>query len=63
MNERDPDDERDYLAEAHAMLKDRTHMLLPELNHLRALDEHYQSELVRLIHEIERVTTACLKRN
>ena len=54
--------ERDHLAEARAILTG-TSALLPEKAHLEALEEFYQCEIIRIVHDIEQVTKATLRRN
>ena len=54
--------ERDYLYEANAILQGWT-LLHPEKRHLEVLHEHYQSEILRIVHEIEQVRIDALKRN
>lgn len=48
----DRDDERNYIDEAFRILKGTT-MLLPEKRHLEALNEHYQSEILQIVHDID----------
>lgn len=49
-------------AEAIAILSGMSAML-PEKRHLEALDEHYQSEIIRLVFDIDQVTKRALRRN
>jgi len=58
----DLSDDRNYFEEAQAILECRTRRL-PEVRHLEALHEHYQSEIIKLVYDIEQVTKAALKRN
>ena len=51
----------DYL-EAVQILKGETAML-PEKRHLEAVEEHYQSEIIKLVWDIDQVTKAALRRN
>ena len=55
---------RDFYAEAKIILSLKLNSgLVPDLRHLEALNEHYQCELLRLVHEIDQVTEAVLRRN
>ena len=54
---------RDYLKEARAILAVGESYLLPEWQHLRALDDHYQSELIRIAHELQQLMEVFLRRN
>lgn len=51
----------DY-AEAVNILRGETAML-PEKRHLEALEEHYQSELIAICHQLNQFTSAVLRRN
>lgn len=51
----------DYL-EAVQILKGET-ARLPTLAHLQALDEHYQSEIIAICHQLNQFTTMVLRRN
>jgi hypothetical protein len=54
--------ERNYFDEAQSILAGTTR-LLPEVRHLEALNEHYQSEIIQLVYDIEQVTKVALRRN
>ena len=60
--ENQPGPARDYAVEARMILQGLTGMIV-EKAHLEALDEYYQSEIIKLVHDIDQVTHATLKRN
>jgi hypothetical protein len=51
----------DYI-EAVQIIKGQT-ALLPEKRHLEAIEEHYQSEVIAICHQLNQFTTMVLQRN
>ncbi len=54
--------ERNYLAEAQALLRNES-ALLPEHGHLEALNIHFQSEIIRINHEVQQLMQDWLMRH
>ncbi len=54
--------ERDFYAEARKILSGKSSLLV-ETAHLEALEEKYQSELIRVAHDLNNFTRELLKRN
>ena len=50
------------LLEARQILKGETAML-PEKRHLVAVDSHYQSEIIKIVFEVDQLTHKVLSRN
>lgn len=48
------DPERNYLVEAQMLLKGLTG-LLPQLDHLKALEEHYEVRLIQVANDMEQL--------
>lgn len=48
------DPARDYLVEAQMILKGLTG-LLPQLDHLQALEEHYEVRLIQVANDLEQL--------
>lgn len=51
----------DYI-EAVQIIKGQT-AKLPEKRHLEAIEEHYQSEVIAICHQLNQFTTMVLQRN
>ena len=54
--------EREFLLEARQILAGQTCRLV-ELAHLEALEEHYQSQIIKICHDMDKLTTAARARN
>ena len=52
---------QDYV-EARAILGG-TSLMLPELRHLEALEEHYQSSIIKICYDMDTLTTEFRQRN
>ena len=50
------------LEEAVKIIKGET-LMIPEKRHLLAIDNHYQSEIIKVVFEVDQLTRRVLARN